>query len=80
LIEHQSNFTIAGKEVSYLTLAKNTVPTSGAGLPGISIPIGLSTHRLPIGMEIDGAPGHDRALLDLTRRVEAAVGALPPPK
>ena len=40
----------------------------------------LSGHRLPIGMEIDGAPGHDGALLDLARRVQAAVGALPTPR
>lgn len=79
LIEHQAEFTIADNEVRYLALAKNTVPGSGAGLPGISIPIGLSRRGLPIGIEIDGAPGRDRALLDLARRVEAILGPLPSP-
>jgi mandelamide amidase len=75
LIEHQLKFAIAGQEVSYLALARNTVPASGAGLPGISLPTGLSSNGLPIGLEMDGAPGRDRRLLDLARRVEAAVGA-----
>jgi indoleacetamide hydrolase len=79
LIEHQAEFTIADNEVRYLALAKNTVPGSGAGLPGVSIPIGLSGHGLPIGIEIDGSPGRDRALLDLARRVEAALDPLPSP-
>jgi indoleacetamide hydrolase len=77
LIEHQEKFTIADAEVSYLALAKNTVPTSAAGQPGISIPIGLSGGGLPIGIEIDGIIGRDRDLLDLARRVEATVGSLP---
>jgi indoleacetamide hydrolase len=79
LIEHQAEFTIADNEVSYLALAKNTVPASGAGLPGVSIPIGLSRRGLPIGIEIDGAPNRDSALLDLARRVEATLGPLPSP-
>jgi indoleacetamide hydrolase len=79
LIEHQSKFAIAGHEVSYLILARNTVPASGAGLPSISIPTGLSRHGLPIGTEIGGPHGHDRSLLDLARRVEAIVGTAPTP-
>jgi mandelamide amidase len=79
LIEHRSKFTVAGEEVSDLFLAKNTVPTSGAGLPGISIPIGLTGHRLPIGIEIDGAHGQDRELLDLARRVESVFDTPPAP-
>ena len=78
LIEHQAKFAIAGQEVSYLVLAKHTVPASGAGLPGISIPTGLSGDGLPIGLEIDGQSGRDRRLLDLARRVELAVGAMSP--
>jgi indoleacetamide hydrolase len=76
LIEHQSKFTIADNEVSHLALVKNTLPTSGAGLPGVSIPIGPSGRGLPIGIEIDGAPNHDRSLLDLARRVEATLVSL----
>ncbi|GHH82820.1 indoleacetamide hydrolase [Streptomyces sulfonofaciens] len=79
LIEHQSRFTIAGEEVGERSLAKNTVPTSGAGIPGISIPIGLTGHGLPIGLEIDAAHGQDRKLLDLARRVESVFGTLPAP-
>jgi indoleacetamide hydrolase len=78
-IEIQLKFPISDTEVSHLALVKNTIPSSGAGLPGISIPIGLSGRGLPIGIELDGAPSQDRALLDLARRVQATVGSLPPP-
>ncbi|MGK3207834.1 amidase family protein [Amycolatopsis sp. MEPSY49] len=79
LIDRQAKFTVAGEEVTDLFLAKNTVPASGAGLPGISIPLGLTQTGLPIGIEFDGAPGHDRALLDLARRAQAVFGTLPAP-
>ncbi|MGP4016248.1 amidase family protein [Saccharopolyspora sp. 5N708] len=79
MIEHRLRFTVAGEEVDERFLAKNTVPTSGAGFPGISIPIGLTGHGLPIGLEIDAAHGHDRGLLDLARRVESVFDTLPAP-
>jgi mandelamide amidase len=78
-IEDQASFLIAGKQASDLDLAHNTIPTSAAGLPGISIPIGVSHGKLPIGLEIDGLHGHDASLLELARRVETAVGALQQP-
>lgn len=71
LIESQYQFSIADKDVSYVALAKNTVPASGGGLPGISIPMGLSRNGLPIGLEIDAPLGRDRRLLTLARSVEA---------
>ncbi len=76
LIERQENFLLNGKEVSYMVLANNTIPTSAAGLPGISIPIGLSSNKLPIGMEIDGPHGQDISLLIIARKIEAVVGKL----
>ncbi|MDH6522019.1 Asp-tRNA(Asn)/Glu-tRNA(Gln) amidotransferase A subunit family amidase [Streptomyces sp. SAI-135] len=79
LIEQGARFTIAGHQVDDRFLAHNTIPTSGAGLPGISIPIGLSTDGLPIGLEIDAAQGADRNLFNIARRVETLFGALPAP-
>jgi len=79
LIEHQEQFFISGQEVSYLVLANHTIPASAAGIPGISLPIGVSKDGLPIGLEIDGPYGRDRSLLHVARRVEAAVGVLTSP-
>lgn len=70
-IGKEQQFLIGGREVSYLALAKNTVPASGAGLPGIGLPMGNTSNRLPIGLEIDAPFGGDRRLLSLARRVEA---------
>jgi indoleacetamide hydrolase len=75
LIEEQVTVHIAGKEVSYLALANHTVSASSVGLPGISLPVGLSRAGLPIGLELDAPKGSDRALLDLARRIEGALGA-----
>ncbi|KWV59703.1 indole acetimide hydrolase [Rhizobium altiplani] len=78
-IEHQTKFLIAGREVSDLILAQHTIPTSLAGMPGISIPTGVSSNGLPFGLEIDGEHGRDRSLLQLARRVEKFVGMLATP-
>ncbi|MFZ1728126.1 MAG: amidase [Albidovulum sp.] len=41
-----------------------------AGLPCISLPIGVSTNGLPIGMMLMGRPGKDEILLDIARRFD----------
>jgi mandelamide amidase len=79
LIEEQASVHIAGQEVSYLALANHTVSASSVGLPGISLPVGLSRTGLPIGLELDAPLGRDRALLDLSRRIEGVLGAQPTP-
>jgi len=74
LIEEQATVQIAGQEVSYLALANHTVSASSVGLPGISLPVGLSRAGLPIGVELDAPLGRDRALLSLARRIEGVLG------
>lgn len=49
LITSQGKFTVAGHEVDDLFLARNTVPASGAGLPGITVPLGVSANGQPSG-------------------------------
>ncbi|MCJ7712675.1 MAG: amidase family protein, partial [Chloroflexi bacterium] len=48
-----------------------TLPVSMAGLPGISIPCGLS-EGLPVGMQLIGAPWSEASLLRAARAYEGA--------
>ncbi|MHC2619929.1 Asp-tRNA(Asn)/Glu-tRNA(Gln) amidotransferase A subunit family amidase [Bradyrhizobium huanghuaihaiense] len=74
LIEEQATVHIAGQEVSYLALANHTVSASSVGLPGVSLPVGLSRAGLPIGLELDASLGSDRTLLALARKIEGVFG------
>ena len=56
----------------------NTDPGSNAGLPGISLPVGLS-NGLPVGLELDGPAGSDRHLLAVAAALEAALPGMPAP-
>jgi Asp-tRNA(Asn)/Glu-tRNA(Gln) amidotransferase A subunit family amidase len=78
-IENQWSFPVRGKEVADTFLTRNTHAANCAGLPGISIPMGLSPDRLPLGIELDMDAGRDRDLLELARRVESIIGPLAPP-
>ena len=64
---------------TFLTFIRNTGPSSVAGIPGVTLPAGLSADGLPIGMELDGPAGSDRALLALCAAVEAVLPATPAP-
>lgn len=79
MIGQEDKILLGGQEMSQLVIANNTIPASAAGLPGISLPIGLSNKGLPIGLELDGPFGRDRALLYVARRVEAVLGTLSAP-
>ena len=60
-------------------LARNTTMTCALGAPGLTIPMGLTSQGLPVGMELSGLAGEDEKLLGLGMAVEAIVGPLPPP-
>lgn len=79
-IDKQWEFSVAGKDMSYLVLAKNTFATNCADLPGISIPMGLTANKMPVGLEIDASSGSDANLLEIARRVEAIIGSIPAPR
>ena len=58
---------------TFATYVQNTDPGSNAGIPGISVPIGLTDSGLPIGIEIDGPFGSDESLLEIAAAIEKAV-------
>jgi Asp-tRNA(Asn)/Glu-tRNA(Gln) amidotransferase A subunit family amidase len=70
---------IAGQSVSAINIAKNAFPSSCAGLPGITLPMGLSSNGMPIGLELDGRLGDDARILGIAARVSALLGKIPPP-
>ena len=70
-----------GREVStLLTYIRHPDPGSNAGIPGVSVPIGLTGDGLPVGLEFDAAAGSDRRLLAIAIAVEQVFGFLPAPK
>lgn len=64
---------------TFATVARNTSPGSIAGIPGITIPAGLSPGGMPIGIEIDGPHGCDTRLLAIALTLEEILGTLAPP-
>jgi Asp-tRNA(Asn)/Glu-tRNA(Gln) amidotransferase A subunit family amidase len=58
---------------------RNTSPGSNAGIPGLSLPAGLSEDGLPVGLELDGPVGGDRRLLAIGVALEQLLGGVPAP-
>lgn len=61
------------------TCIRNTDPCTNAGIPSVSIPAGLTSAGLPVGMQIDGPLGTDLNLLAIGMGIETVWGALPAP-
>ena len=51
-----------------------TVTLNLAGLPGISVPVGLDRQGLPLGMQLIGRPWNEGGLLNLAHSLESAAG------
>jgi aspartyl-tRNA(Asn)/glutamyl-tRNA(Gln) amidotransferase subunit A len=56
-----------------------TIPSCMAGLPGLSIPCGLS-ERLPVGLQLIGAQFAENALFRIGHALEQAIGFDPVPE
>lgn len=74
-------FTTAafGQEVpTFGTVTRNTSPGSTAGQPAITIPVGLGSAGLPVGVTVDGARNDDDVLFALAAEIDNHVGARSP--
>lgn len=65
---------------AFSAYTRNAAPGSDAGIPGLSLPVGMTAGGLPIGIEIDGPLGSDERLLSVGLALEKVLGHLPPPK
>lgn len=56
-----------------------TLPVNLAGLPGISVPCGLDSQKLPIGLQMIGKPFDEMGLFQLAHHYETLRGAFAMP-
>ncbi|WP_019936221.1 indoleacetamide hydrolase [Bordetella sp. FB-8] len=64
---------------TFATFIRNTDPASNAGIPGVSVPAGLTADGMPVGLELDGPDNGDRALLAVAATIERILGPIPHP-
>jgi len=62
------------------TFIRNCDPGSIVGIPGITLPAGMTEGGLPVGISLDGPVGSDRQLLAIGISMERLLGTLPSPK
>jgi len=79
-IGEDAEIELNGKKVpTFATFTRNARLSTLAGIPGLSLAVGLTAAGLPVGLELDGPQGEDRHLLSLGLAMEALFGRLPPP-
>jgi len=80
LIGEDETVMLNGRAVpTFMTVIRNTDPGSNAGIPGLSVPVGVTSGGLPVGLEFDAPYGGDRGLLALAAAVESVFPAPPAP-
>ena len=62
------------------TFIRNTDPGSNAGIPGLSMPAGMTAGGLPVGLELDGPLGSDTRLIAIGLAFESVLGPVPAPR
>ena len=73
-IGEDETFMLNGQALpTFATFIRNTGPGSVGGIPGISLPVGITAAGLPIGMELSGPAGSDQQLLSIAAAIEPAV-------
>jgi aspartyl-tRNA(Asn)/glutamyl-tRNA(Gln) amidotransferase subunit A len=58
----------------YSILSRFTFPFNVTGLPALSVPVGLSSSGLPVGVQLVGPPGSEGRLLHLASNYERRYG------
>jgi indoleacetamide hydrolase len=62
------------------TYIRNLGPGSTAGIPGLSLPAGMSKDGLPVGIAIDGPENADQHVLAIALALETVLPRLPAPR
>lgn len=80
-IGEDETFLLNGKPVpTFPTFISNTSPGSVGGIPGISLPVGMTATGLPVGIELSGPEATDLQLLSIAAAAESLLPRLPAPR
>lgn len=80
-IGEEETVDLNGEQVpTFMSYIRNTDPPSNAGLPCLTVPAGLTTSGLPVGVEFVGPAGGDAAVLHIATLFEKITGPLPAPE
>ncbi|MBX7099870.1 MAG: hypothetical protein K1X89_19295 [Myxococcaceae bacterium] len=69
-----------GAKVPYIRYVVWAPMINAVGLPTLSVPLGLDSHGLPIGVQVIGPPGSDPELLHLAVLLKPLTPGFVPPK
>ena len=77
----QDDFTeLDGRRVPvFPTYIRNCDPSANAGIPSLSIPVGLTEDKLPVGISIDGPAGSDRKVLAIGAAIQSILPQIEAP-
>ena len=80
LMSEDLDLSLKTKGISpFWTIIRNFDPGSTAGLPGLTIPIGLTERGLPVGLAFDGPEGADRDILSIGHALQILEPPMPEP-
>lgn len=79
-IGQDATVELNGQQVpTFNTFIRNADPAGNSGIPGVSIPVGLTSDGLPVGIEFDGPVYSDRQLLAIALAAERIMPRTPAP-
>jgi Asp-tRNA(Asn)/Glu-tRNA(Gln) amidotransferase A subunit family amidase len=70
----ERRWTVDGKEIGLFQAMMPVVLANVLGLPAVTVPMGLSEARLPLGVQLLGRPFEDELLLEVAIRLEESRG------
>ena len=62
---------------TFIAYTHNTFPQAIAGVPSISLPSGITSDGLPVGLEVVGPHGLDSSVLDIAMSMQAVLPPVP---
>lgn len=77
--DEMASVLVNGEPVSFGHIIHNSVYQSAAGIPSLTVPAGLTSDGLPVGLGLDGPEGSDRHLLAIGLAFEVLRDPFPLP-